>query len=157
MPFSSVLRGLLESRGDVLIILDCCHAAAAFRGASEMTDGPLMSGAEFIVNREKTVELLAATGSEEYAHGGERSFTKFFDMAARHMAETGPFIMPHLVRTLLRTYLEISQTDCFALPAPSPAATPSPMSLVVNHRRPYHTIPNWITLVGCKPIIWEPV
>src|SRR5947207_8812465 len=91
LPFASVLRGLLKARGDVGIILDCCHAAAAFRGVSEMTDETLGSGAGFTMDPEKTVELLAATGSEEYTHGGERSFTRFFDMAARHMAETGPF------------------------------------------------------------------
>jgi hypothetical protein len=128
----------LKCRADVLIILDCCHAAAAFRG-----------------DFERTVELVAASGEREYTYNQELSFTNFFDLAARYLAETGPFTMSSLLRVLHKTHSDAPDTDSSSSPASFDVSTRKPVVLVDG--RSYHLVPHVQPLLGSAPIILEPV
>ena len=140
VAFTSVLGKMLKCRGDVLIILDCCHAAAALRG-----------------EHERTVELVVASGEREYTYSKELSFTNFFDMAARYLAKRGPFTMNCLLRALHKTKSDTSEIDSTNLSHGSDSTTSQTPIFVDKKGRPYHTVPHLQPLLGSKPITLEPV
>jgi len=57
---------MLDCSVDILIMLDCCQAAAGIRPGSE----------------ERTVEVVGAGGEHEIAWGWDDSFTNFFDLGS---------------------------------------------------------------------------
>ena len=82
-------------KGDILLILDCCHAEAASRG----TEG-------------RTIELLAASGISETAPGaGTKSFTSILiRILKKHASSKPPLTVEGIHDLLMKKYRKDSST-----------------------------------------------
>ena len=141
MSFGLIKKEMIDCTADVLIILDCCHAGAGFRGGAG----------------DQRVELVAASGANEYTHSGPKSFTNFFDMAARELSEKGPFTMQELVCRILEAPCALEDTSPGSdnsISCPSVSRD----SIVNILKEPYLTTPIAYPLVfGTGPIKLEPI
>lgn len=133
LPFVPMRTAMLDCKADVLIILDCCHAAAGVRDGID-----------------RTVEIIGAAGEGEPTYDGEESFTHFFDLAARSLAAHGPFTVESLIRNLDTVhYSAIRNARNFSMK--------SDVKPIKNEfGRPYHTAAFHRRCLGTKPIKLEP-
>ena len=134
IKFTPLRIAMLECQADVLIILDCCYAAAAIRGRDA---------------GERTVEIICTSGQGERTWSYEDSFTHYLDMAARKLLTRGTFDVEELIQSLDVTHASTQRT-----PLPPPKKR-SRKPVQNQNGLPYHTVPIHRRWMGSASIQFE--
>jgi Caspase domain len=87
IPFDGLRATMRGCKADVLILLDCCHAAAACRGAGD-----------------RTVEILAACDEAETTEDGRNSFTTRFCEITQELSRQGILSIEMISRSMAKRF-----------------------------------------------------
>jgi hypothetical protein len=87
IPFDELWATIRRCKADVLLLLDCCHAAAACRSAGE-----------------RTIEILAACSEKETTDDGPTSFTTRFCSTIQSLSSQGIVSIERIARSMAKAF-----------------------------------------------------